>query len=277
MRTASLFLVLAAAPALAQTPRDLSGLVGARAAGAESELQRRGYVFIRTQTGDDRKWGSWWHPGRRVCLSVVTRDGRYDSIVTAPAADCGHSERGHHGGNDRDRDRSAYPDIGYRPPAAQVASPSYADRGGAMMAMETDANVELGLVCFGDGQRPGVASSSGWTWNSRTRRYDYGTRTELTQQHFDASLMLQLWQGGGRIRLPKKLIPPIHSRGDDENWWTLYAVSMDPDTITASYRLNGLNKPKLTVDRRSGRITVVGTGDYAFRGSCDVAGGSRRF
>ncbi len=260
-------------PATAQTPDDVADLVGARGAGRESELQRRGYTLVRTQEGDDRKWSNWWNAARQQCLSVVTMNGRYDAITLTPVPDCGQrakaamQDRGH-----RDEYR---PDIGYRSPAPQVGSPSYADR-------EPDSlnrgPAELGLVCFGDGQRPQAASSSGWTWNRNTRRYDYGSRTELTQEHFDASLMLQLNGNVGEIRLLKKLIPPIHSRGDGD-WWKLDNVEIGPETITASYRLNGLNKPRLTVDRRSGRITVVGTGDYAFRGTCDLVGarGQRRF
>lgn len=270
---APLLLLAFAAPASAQTPADVADLVGARGAGGESELQRRGYVFVRTQEGDDRKWSNWWNAARRQCLSVVTMNGRYDSITATPAPDCDRRASG--APSDRDRRDGYRPEIGYRRPAPQVGSPSYADRD---PGSDHRGEAELGLVCFGDGQRPQAASSSGWTWNSSTRRYDFGSRTELTQEHFDASLMLQLNGNAGEIRLPKKLIPPIHSRGQDD-WWQLENVVVGPDTITASYRLNGLNKPRLTVDRRSGRITVVGTGDYAFRGSCDLvgAGGERRF
>jgi hypothetical protein len=54
---------------------------------------------------------------------------------------------------------------------------------------------------------------------------------------------------------------------------------MSADTITASYRLNGLNKPRIAIDRRSGGITIIGTASYAFRGSCDQvsAGQPRKF
>jgi hypothetical protein len=262
-----------AASATAQTPGDVADLVGARGAGGESELQRRGYTLVRTQEGDDRKWSNWWNAARQQCLSVVTMNARYDSITSTPAPDCGQRANAairNHGGREEYR-----PDIGYRSSAPQVGSPSYADR---EPASSDRGPADLGLVCFGDGQRPKAASSSGWTWNRSTRRYDYGSRTELTQEHFDASLMLQLNGNAGEIRLPKKLIPQIHSRGNGE-WWQLDNVEIGPDTITASYRLNGLNKPRLTVDRRSGRITVVGTGDYAFRGTCDLVGdrGQRRF
>lgn len=70
------------------TPYDLRDMVGARAGQAEGELQRRGYSYVRGQTGDDRKWAYWWNADRRLCVSIATINGRYDSIVTAPASDC---------------------------------------------------------------------------------------------------------------------------------------------------------------------------------------------
>ncbi|MEO7680850.1 MAG: hypothetical protein ABIS14_09190 [Sphingomonas sp.] len=135
--------------------------------------------------------------------------------------------------------------------------------------------VNLGLVCFGDGSRVGLASGTRWTWNEERGRYDYGPYNETRREDFDASLMVQLWDGGGRIRLPQSLIPPIHSRGND-GWWDLYDVDAGPDIITASYRLNGLNKPRVTIDRRSGQISVQGTASYGFRGTCDQIGDDRR-
>jgi len=264
--------------AIAQTPSGLSDLVGARAAGAESQLQARGYAHVDTKTGDDRKWSTWWNRDRRLCVTVATYDGRYQAITTAPAADCGHTDKGNGGGDyarDRDRDyRPGYrPDIGYRPPAPVTAAPSYARDDSAMAA--SDPRFDLGLVCFGDGQRPGLATSYGWTWDSRRDRYQYGNRTELSSEQFDASIMLQLGGGGGRIKLPRKLVPPLHS-GGDQGWWPLYDVSVQPDLITATYRLNGLNKPRVTIDRRSGRITILGMAPYAFRGGCDMVDGQDR-
>ncbi|MFD2138379.1 hypothetical protein ACFSLT_29645 [Novosphingobium resinovorum] len=49
--------------------------------------------------------------------------------------------------------------------------------------------------------------------------------------------------------------------------------------IRAKYRLNGLNKPLVTINRRSGQISVQGTASYAFRGTCDLIEGRehRRF
>lgn len=49
--------MLPGAAAAQDTPPDLRDMVGARAGQAEGELGRRGYDWVRTDTGDDRKWG----------------------------------------------------------------------------------------------------------------------------------------------------------------------------------------------------------------------------
>ncbi|GLK42816.1 MULTISPECIES: hypothetical protein [Novosphingobium] len=273
-----LALVLAGQAALAQAPSELSDLVGSRAPGAETQMKARGYDLVNTQKGDDRSYTIWWNGDKRQCVTVATMNGRYDSITDTLPADCGHST-GHtrSDARDGDRDRGYHPDIGYaRSTAGQRESPSYVEDRARFQV--NDQNVDLGLVCFGDGQRSSVSTTYGWSWNARTNRYDYGNRTEMTGQQFDASLMLQFWEGGGRIRLPKKLVPPINSRGND-GWWDLYDVDMGPDVIRAKYRLNGLNKPLVTINRRSGQISVQGTASYAFRGTCDLIEGRehRRF
>ncbi len=70
------------------TPRELRDLVGGRASTGESELQNRGYTWVKTTEGSDRKWSNWWNNSRRQCITVATVNGRYDSIVTSPAFDC---------------------------------------------------------------------------------------------------------------------------------------------------------------------------------------------
>lgn len=269
-----LTLVLAGQAASAQTPSGLADLVGSRAPGAETQMKARGYDLLNTQKGDDRSYTTWWNGNKRQCVTVATMNGRYDSITETLPADCGHSAVPAQSGNS---DRGYHPDIGYRPSGnGQRQSPSYVEDRDRYQV--NDQYVDLGLVCFGDGQRSGVSTTYGWSWNARTNRYDYGNRTEMTGQQFDASLMLQFWDGGGRIRLSKKLVPPINSRGND-GWWDLYDVEMGPDVIRGKYRLNGLNKPLVTINRRSGQISVQGTTPYAFRGTCDLIDGQehRRF
>lgn len=73
------------------TPSGVADLVGARAAGGETQLNARGYSFIKSQKGSDRIWSNWWNPRSQTCLSVVTMEGRYNSIVSAPSLDCQQS------------------------------------------------------------------------------------------------------------------------------------------------------------------------------------------
>lgn len=242
------FIGLSSAAASAQTPKDIQDLVGARAAGAETQMQARGYTNVGGRTGDDRVWTYWWNPKTRTCVTVSTVQGRYDAITTSPAPDC------------EKHSASADP----LPTAAPAAQPG-------------EQWFDLGLICYGEGKRPAAATRYGYTWDYDKGRYVYGNRTELTTQDFDGTVTIQLWENGGRIRLPDKLIPPIHSRGD-HGWWELDKVATSRDTITAEYRLNGLNKPKISIDRRSGHISIRGASDYAFSGTCDTANNeTRRF
>lgn len=256
----------------------LEDMVGARAGQAEGELLRRGYVNTGGSKGDDRSYTNWWNASRRQCVTIATMNGRYSSITATTTPDCRQPAA--------TRPR---PDNGYRPqpgyvPGQNTPRPPYRPEIGRPSTLPGNPGpvvggrpVSLGLVCFGDGRRDGIASGTNWTWNASRERYDYGRYNEIRPETFDASLMVQTWDGGGRIRLPKSLIPPLNSRGRN-GWWDLTDVSVGPDTIRATYRLNGMNKPRIVIDRRSGRITVQGFADYGFRGTCDMIGHEpRRF
>jgi hypothetical protein len=86
-----LFLITAYAAAQDPAPSNVSDLVGARAAGGETQLRNRGYSFVKTQKGADRSYSNCWDLRSSVCITVPTFDGRYDSIVTSPALDCNRS------------------------------------------------------------------------------------------------------------------------------------------------------------------------------------------
>lgn len=259
MRDSSRFVALAAltstllcaGAAAAQTPSDVRDLIGARGAGGESELASRDYVNVRTETGDDRKWTYWWNASRGVCLSVATVNGRYDSIVSTPAPDC---RQGGSGG-------------GYRP-----AEPAYRRDPGSPASYGD----RIALVCYGEGERPTTALKSGYEWDDKQHRYVPSTRTEWTTQHYDSSVAIEIDGAGGRIRPAKSMIPPIHS-DSDQGWFNLSDVSVTRDQITGQFKLNGANRPKMTIDRRSGRITLDGL--TQFHGSCDPVDGAdhRRF
>jgi hypothetical protein len=84
MRTSILAAALAflALPALADTPDDIVDLLGARAPGAETQMQARGYADVGGNN-------TWWNATTGVCVKVHVSQGRYRTIDMAPAADCG--------------------------------------------------------------------------------------------------------------------------------------------------------------------------------------------
>lgn len=73
------------APVHAKTPGGLSDLVGARAPGAESEMQSRGYTMHGFKNGGQY----WWNGDSDTCVRVVVNEGRYASVDKADASDCG--------------------------------------------------------------------------------------------------------------------------------------------------------------------------------------------
>ena len=81
---------------------------------------------------------------------------------------------------------------------------------------------------------------------------------------------------GGRIKLPRKMESGL---GDSEGYLPLNDVLVTDDEITARTRITFMDKPKITLNRRTGGITVRGV-DATFSGSCekyDPALSARKF
>ena len=78
--------------AYAQDPvPGLSDLVGAKAGQAENTLEQRGYTWVKTEKEGGSSYSYWTESGSNKCVTIRTEDGRYQSIVYAPAADCGNA------------------------------------------------------------------------------------------------------------------------------------------------------------------------------------------
>lgn len=82
-------LLLTPVAALAKGAADVRDLVGARAAGGETQLEERGWVSMSTHKGAGSSYVYWWNSRDKSCVRVTTRDGRYDQITDTGATDCG--------------------------------------------------------------------------------------------------------------------------------------------------------------------------------------------
>lgn len=157
--------------------------------------------------------------------------------------------------------------------ALLLAAPSMAP---AQPDRDDDDDDRINLICFGQGEKLGSEYKSSLEWDRHDHRYRSRSGYETSMQGFETAVTIQLYGDDGRIRLPKKLIPPIHS-GGDQRWWQLNDIQVSRNQISANYKLNGLNHPKIRIDRTTGEIAIKGTGQD-FQGRCDkVDEGERRF
>ncbi|NYT40037.1 hypothetical protein HZY97_04665 [Sphingomonas sp. R-74633] len=237
-----------AGPALAQsTPGDLADLVGSRVAGGETQMEARGYAFVTVNTVRDTKWSFWWSDRQRQCVQIATSDGRYSAIQRVPDQNCNRGGGG----------QSPRPDYGQPAGPANSDGPGYGDRLGPSIT----------LVCYGGGSTPAAQYQSGYVYNSRSHRFEPQYGTTLGRDGFASDLQIEIWHGRGRIRPEGKLVSPIHSGGDN-GWWDIQNLVITPDRITGEYRMNGLNKPRIDIDRRTGTIRIRAA--TTFTGRCDA-------
>jgi len=64
----------------------VSDLVGARAAGGETQMMARGFSLARSQG----LTSYWWHSPSGTCAATRTAEGRYQSVTTVSPSDCGY-------------------------------------------------------------------------------------------------------------------------------------------------------------------------------------------
>ena len=77
----------------------LQDLVGIKGSYAELDLEKRGYVHIKTDKSGYDVYSSWWNSRKKKCVTYHLSDGRVQSIVDVPSADCNRSGGSHQSGN----------------------------------------------------------------------------------------------------------------------------------------------------------------------------------
>jgi hypothetical protein len=129
-------------------------------------------------------------------------------------------------------------------------------------------------VCYGGAEKPTAEVRSGFEWDAQQHKYVPKQSVESGKSDFQATINVSIHGDRAEIQLPKSLIPPLH--GDSNNgWWNINDLIVGHDEIRGQFRLNGLNQPRLSINRRSGAITIDGM--IKFNGRCDADDGHRRF
>ncbi|MDM0044745.1 hypothetical protein QTH91_09650 [Variovorax dokdonensis] len=135
------------------------------------------------------------------------------------------------------------------------------------MSPASGQTTSFDLICPGIGERLEAHQSYGFKWDRKRHEYTDRSDIQYDNTQIEGSAQIEIHDGQGRIRPPKRLLPPLAS-GDHDGWWDLRELKIGADRITASYRLNALNQPTVDIDRRSGHIRIVGI--ETFEGSCSA-------
>ena len=249
-------LLVSGTASLAQSAPDVADLVGAPAAGGETQLEARGYALVTTNTVRDTKFTTWWNGRQRRCISVATSNGRYNTINGIPEANCDSA-----GDRFLDRPRMAFRNDA-RGPEGRFDGAN--DRPAQQYGSGDD---RLTLVCFGSGSGLKTRSYSSYSYDRKEDRFrpEYGST--VGRESFNSDVQVEIADGRGRIHVQGQLVSPIHSGGID-GWWPIQDLVVTPDRITGTYRMNGLNKPKINIDRRTGTIKIKESTEFS--GRCDV-------
>ncbi|TZG28846.1 hypothetical protein [Sphingomonas montanisoli] len=146
----------------------------------------------------------------------------------------------------------------------------------SMLTLASMAQAEnLTLVCQGQGEKLGSGYKSGYMWDDKQKKYVPQSGIENEMRPYAAAVTVRVSGDSGSVQLPKSMIPPIHGSGDGDGWWPLNDVIVGDREVRASFKLNGLNHPKLRIDRMTGMLTMSGTG-FDFTGRCEKTDANER-
>lgn len=71
------------------TPREFQELVGEKARYLDSDMEKKGYIFIKNEKSDNDSYSYYWNNNKKKCITTRTNNGYVKSIVSTMPADCG--------------------------------------------------------------------------------------------------------------------------------------------------------------------------------------------
>lgn len=182
---AAVALLAAPTVAAAKSADVLRDLVGARAAGGESQLTARGFVLTDGHNGRGSSYTYWWNQSRHDCVMVTTSNGRYASIADVSPADC--NQQNHHGSN---QGAAAAVAVGAILGAALLSHKSGNHNDGAHLSdQQAEAEYERGY-------RDGIHGEDYHNYN-RNDAYSSGYQSGVDQRHTETSYRNDDRRGAG--------------------------------------------------------------------------------
>ena len=128
---------------------------------------------------------------------------------------------------------------------------------GAAQGQEA-AGDSLSLLCTGTDAMT-VASPNTWPGGY------YANEMRVREVRTAAQMSVAVENGAVRVRPPRGSEPIIFGKDSKDGWYDLTDVSIDRLTIKGRLKYNRIDRPKLSIDRRTGEATFGG-----FIGVCRV-------
>jgi hypothetical protein len=116
----------------------------------------------------------------------------------------------------------------------------------------------LTLSCDGQGS---LAATQSTTVNQIDLKHkdqnQLGIVQTQTRRPFSGNGTVEISSGTGRMRIPDPMIPALMS-GDTGGWYPIEDLFTNDREITGIVRINMLNKPKMRIDRMTGKLSMSG-------------------
>jgi hypothetical protein len=121
----------------------------------------------------------------------------------------------------------------------------------------------LTLSCDGQGSVMASQSATVNQYDFKHKENKVGVAQTQVRRPFTGNGMVEISSGTARMRIPDPLVPALMS-GDNNGWYPIEDLFVNEREITGVVHINFLNKPKLRIDRMTGKLAMTGgMGDFA--------------
>lgn len=119
------------------------------------------------------------------------------------------------------------------------------------------------LICIGGGAANRVAQTQAYVTNNEGNRA-WATVNTPTTQDFEDQVNIDIDEKGGKIRVPRSMLPPMH--GGKDGWFEIENLKVGDTEITGNAGVNFINSPKVRIDRTTGILSISGkSGNFSAR------------
>ena len=137
----------------------------------------------------------------------------------------------------------------------------------------------LDLICTGEATVTDskVSSSSAQVYGQGSSAYGSGSTVTASDRQASAQVIFHLDDGfdDGFIQLPSVMRPPIGGKKKDK--FELKNITVTDAEIKAEFRINFINKPKVTISRVTGKMEYKAMASPKnFSGDCSILDVSKK-